>query len=234
MRNEPIKVGVIGVGHLGQHHVKHYISLKDANLVGIVDTDQERAGEISKEFDIPVFNDLQDFLNQVDAVSIVTPTPYHAKMAEICIANDIHVFIEKPITETLEEAERLLVLAKEKDVMIQVGHIERLNPALLALKPYRIEPKFLEIQRLAPYTARGTDVPVVLDKMIHDKDIVLSLVDSPVKNIQATGLSLLTASLDIAHPRIRFGNGAVASIMSSRVAKDEGRKIKVFQKNLWL
>ena len=120
MRNEPIKVGVIGVGHLGQHHVKHYISLKDANLVGIVDTDQERAAEISKKFNIPIFNELQDFLNQVDAVSIVTPTPYHAKMAEICIANDIHVFIEKPITETLEEAERLLVLAKEKDVMIQV------------------------------------------------------------------------------------------------------------------
>ena len=111
MRNEPIKVGVIGVGHLGQHHVKHYLSLKDANLVGIVDTDQERATEISKEFAIPLFNELQDFLNQVDAVSIVTPTPHHAQIAETCIANDIHVFIEKPITETLEEAERLLVLS---------------------------------------------------------------------------------------------------------------------------
>jgi len=233
MRNEPVKVGVIGVGHLGQHHVKHYVSLKDANLVGIVDTDQERAVEISKQFDIPVFNELQDLLNQVDAVSIVTPTLYHAKIAETCITNDIHVFIEKPITETLEEAERLLVLSKEKDVMIQVGHIERLNPALLALKPYRVEPKFLEIQRLAPYTVRGTDVPVVLDKMIHDIDILLSLVDSPVKSIQATGLSILTDSLDIAHARIRFGNGTVASIMSSRVAKDEVRKVKLFQKNLY-
>jgi len=221
------------VGHLGQHHVKHYVSLKDANLVGIVDTDQERAVEISKQFDIPVFNELQDLLKQVDAVSIVTPTLYHAKIAETCITNDIHVFIEKPITETLEEAERLLVLSKEKDVMIQVGHIERLNPALLALKPYRVEPKFLEIQRLAPYTVRGTDVPVVLDKMIHDIDILLSLVDSPVKSIQATGLSILTDSLDIAHARIRFGNGTVASIMSSRVAKDEVRKVKLFQKNLY-
>ena len=221
------------MGHLGQHHVKHYVSLKDANLVGIVDTDQERAVEISKQFDIPVFNELQDLLNQVDAVSIVTPTLYHAKIAETCITNDIHVFIEKPITETLEEAERLLVLSKEKDVMIQVGHIERLNPALLALKPYRVEPKFLEIQRLAPYTVRGTDVPVVLDKMIHDIDILLSLVDSPVKSIQATGLSILTDSLDIAHARIRFGNGTVASIMSSRVAKDEVRKVKLFQKNLY-
>ncbi|MCS5646111.1 MAG: Gfo/Idh/MocA family oxidoreductase [Candidatus Marinimicrobia bacterium] len=233
MRNEPVKVGVIGVGHLGQHHVKHYVSLKDANLVGIVDTDQERAVEISKQFDIPVFNELQDLLKQVDAVSIVTPTLYHAKIAETCITNDIHVFIEKPITETLEEAERLLVLSKEKDVMIQVGHIERLNPALLALKPYRVEPKFLEIQRLAPYTVRGTDVPVVLDKMIHDIDILLSLVDSPVKSIQATGLSILTDSLDIAHARIRFGNGTVASIMSSRVAKDEVRKVKLFQKSLY-
>ena len=221
------------MGHLGQHHVKHYVSLKDANLVGIVDTDQERAVEISKQFDIPVFNELQDLLNQVDAVSIVTPTLYHAKIAETCITNDIHVFIEKPITETLEEAERLLVLSKEKDVMIQVGHIERLNPALLALKPYCVEPKFLEIQRLAPYTVRGTDVPVVLDKMIHDIDILLSLVDSPVKSIQATGLSILTDSLDIAHARIRFGNGTVASIMSSRVAKDEVRKVKLFQKNLY-
>ena len=233
MRNEPVKVGVIGVGHLGQHHVKHYVSLKDANLVGIVDTDQERAVEISKQFDIPVFNELQDLLKQVDAVSIVTPTLYHAKIAETCITNDIHVFIEKPITETLEEAERLLVLSKDKDVMIQVGHIERLNPALLALKPYRVEPKFLEIQRLAPYTVRGTDVPVVLDKMIHDIDILLSLVDSPVKSIQATGLSILTDSLDIAHARIQFGNGTVASIMSSRVAKDEVRKVKLFQKNLY-
>ena len=233
MRNEPVKVGVIGVGHLGQHHVKHYVSLKDANLVGIVDTDQERAVEISKQFDIPVFNELQDLLNRVDAVSIVAPTLYHAKIAETCITNDIHVFIEKPITETLEEAERLLVLSKEKDVMIQVGHIERLNPALLALKPYCVEPKFLEIQRLAPYTVRGTDVPVVLDKMIHDIDILLSLVDSPVKSIQATGLSILTDSLDIAHARIRFGNGTVASIMSSRVAKDEVRKVKLFQKNLY-
>ena len=221
------------MGHLGQHHVKHYVSLKDANLVGIVDTDQERAVEISKQFDIPVFNELQDLLKQVDAVSIVTPTLYHAKIAETCITNDIHVFIEKPITETLEEAERLLVLSKEKDVMIQVGHIERLNPALLALKPYRVEPKFLEIQRLAPYTVRGTDVPVVLDKMIHDIDILLSLVDSPVKSIQATGLSILTDSLDIAHARIRFGNGTVASIMSSRVAKDEVRKVKLFQKSLY-
>ena len=221
------------MGHLGQHHVKHYVSLKDVNLVGIVDTDQERAVEISKQFDIPVFNELQDLLKQVDAVSIVTPTLYHAKIAETCITNDIHVFIEKPITETLEEAERLLVLSKEKDVMIQVGHIERLNPALLALKPYRVEPKFLEIQRLAPYTVRGTDVPVVLDKMIHDIDILLSLVDSPVKSIQATGLSILTDSLDIAHARIQFGNGTVASIMSSRVAKDEVRKVKLFQKNLY-
>ena len=139
MRNEPVKVGVIGVGHLGQHHVKHYVSLKDANLVGIVDTDQERAVEISKQFDIPVFNELQDLLKQVDAVSIVTPTLYHAKIAETCITNDIHVFIEKPITETL----------------------------------------------------------------------------------------------DIAHARIRFGNGTVASIMSSRVAKDEVRKVKLFQKNLY-
>ena len=144
-----------------------------------------------------------------------------------------HVFIEKPITKSLEEADRLLLLAKEKGVLIQVGHIERLNPALLALQPYNVQPKFIEIQRLAPYTARGTDVPVVLDLMIHDIDILLSLVDSPVKTIRASGLSILTDSVDIAHARIRFGNGTVASIMSSRVAKDKVRKIKVFQRDLY-
>jgi len=233
MINNPIKVGVVGVGHLGKNHVKHYKTLNNAELVGIFDRDKKRSKEISLKYDVRVFDDLNALIKEVDALSIVTNTQYHAEIAEICIKNKRHVFIEKPITATLEEADHLLLIAKENEVLIQVGHIERLNPALLALQPYSIKPKFIEIQRLAPYTSRGTDVPVVLDKMIHDIDILLSLVDAPAKTIQATGLSILTDSVDIAHARIRFDNGTVASIMSSRVAQDEVRKIKIFQKDLY-
>ena len=233
MRNDSVKVGVIGVGHLGQHHVKHYGGLSNADLAGIYDTDPDRAASIAKQTNARVFQDLDSLLDAVEAVSIVTPTRFHAEVAEKCIRAGKHVFIEKPITKTLEESDKLLLFAKEKGVLIQVGHIERLNPALLALQPYTINPKFIEIQRLAPYTARGTDVPVVLDLMIHDIDILLSLVDSPVKTIRATGLSILTDSVDIAHARIRFGNGTVASIMSSRIAKNKVRKVKVFQRDLY-
>ncbi|MBT3502170.1 MAG: Gfo/Idh/MocA family oxidoreductase [Candidatus Marinimicrobia bacterium] len=233
MRNEIIKVGVIGVGHLGQHHAKHYASLPDADLVGIFDTDTSRASSIASQNKTNSFSKLSSLLSHVDAVSIVTPTQYHSDVAEICIKAGKHVFIEKPITKTLGEADHLLQLAIQNKTFIQVGHIERLNPALLALQPYNVNPKFIEIQRLAPYTIRGTDVPVVLDLMIHDIDILLSLVNSPVKTIRASGLSILTNSVDIAHARIRFNNGTVASILSSRIAKDKVRRVKVFQKNLY-
>ena len=233
MKNNPIKIGVVGVGHLGQHHVKHYKILKNVELVGVFDTDKNRALEISNKYNTTAFDELSDLIMKTDALSIVVSTKYHAEIAEICIKNKKHVFIEKPITASLDEADRLLSMAEENKVLIQVGHIERLNPALLALRPYDIKPKFIEIQRLAPYTSRGTDVPVVLDKMIHDIDILLSLVNAPVKTIKATGLSILTDSIDIAHARVRFSNGTVASIMSSRVAKDEVRKIKIFQKDLY-
>lgn len=233
MTNESVKVGVVGVGHLGQHHAKHYHLLPEADLCGIFDTDPKRGALIAQKNQTHYFDSIESLIEKVDAVSIVTPTRFHAAVAEQCITAGKHVFIEKPITKSLEEADKLLLLAKEKGVLIQVGHIERLNPALRALQPFSVNPKFIEIQRLAPYTTRGTDVPVVLDLMIHDIDILLSLVDSPVKTIRATGLSILTDSVDIAHARIRFGNGTVASIMSSRVAKDKVRKVKVFQKDLY-
>ena len=233
MKYKSIKIGVIGVGHLGQHHVRHFKNLQHANLVGIFDTNRERAKEISKRYNIKNFEKINLLLNQIDAVSIVTTTKYHGEIAELCIKNKIHIFIEKPITATLKEADKILKMAEENNIIVQVGHIERLNPALLALEPYIIKPKFIEIQRLAPYTSRGTDVPVVLDKMIHDIDIILSLVKSKLKNIQATGVSILTDSIDIAHARLRFNNGAVASIMSSRIAKNEVRKLKIFQKDFY-
>tara|TARA_Y100001934_G_C12380961_1_gene792382 strand:- start:4990 stop:5979 length:990 start_codon:yes stop_codon:yes gene_type:complete len=234
MRTDLIKIGVIGVGHLGQYHVKHLKHLPESKLVGIFDSDKKRAKHISNQYDVKCFDSLETLLEEIDAASIVVPTKLHSQIAELCINKKIHVFIEKPITETLEQANHIIRLAKKNKVIIQVGHIERLNPALRALSSYKIFPKFIELQRLAPYTSRGTDVPVVLDKMIHDIDILLSLVDSSVQTIQATGLSILTNSLDIAHARIRFKNGTVASIMSSRIAQDEVRKIKLFQKNLYV
>jgi len=233
MESDSLKVGVVGVGHLGQHHVKHYADLKCADLVGVFDTDSKKGQTISKRHNITAFKSMDAFLEKINAVSIVTPTCDHAAIAETCIVAGKHIFIEKPITQTLDEADHILALAEKYGVLVQVGHIERLNPALLALKPYRVKPKFIEIQRLAPYRTRGTDVPVVLDLMIHDIDILLSLVDSPVKTIRATGLSILTTSVDIAHARLRFENGTVASILSSRVAKDMVRKLKVFQRDLY-
>ena len=233
MIDNQVRIGVIGVGHLGQHHVKHYKTLNNVELIGVFDINRERSSEISKKFDVKVFDDLNSILEKVDALSIVTNTEHHYKIAERCLKSKKHVFIEKPITAMIEEADKLLSMAEQNRVLIQVGHIERLNPALLALNKYKIKPKFIEIQRLAPYTSRGTDVPVVLDKMIHDIDILLSLVKVPIKKIQATGLSILTDSIDIAHARMRFEDGTVASVMSSRIARDEVRKIKIFQKDLY-
>ena len=233
MQKTTVNIGVIGVGHLGQYHVKHYRKLKNTNLIGIYDSDISRSKCISKKFGVPYFNHIEKLIKKVDAVSIVTPTLTHAQIAEYCIHKNIHVFIEKPITTTVEEADRILSLANTLSVIVQVGHIERLNPGLLALQNYNLKPKFIEIQRLAPYTTRGTDVPVVLDKMIHDIDIVLSIANSNVESIQASGLSILTDSIDIANARIRFKNGTIASLTSSRIAQVELRKIKIFGKNFY-
>ncbi len=234
MKNNLPKIGVVGVGHLGQHHVKHLSNNNTISFSGIYDVDYERAKEIAVEYNCNSYNSFDDLLNGSDAVSIVTPTRTHAKVAEQCIKAGKHVFIEKPITKTVAEADRLLQLANESNVLIQVGHIERLNPALIPLKDFELNPNYIEVQRLAPYTVRGTDVPVVLDLMIHDIDIILSLVNSPVKNIRASGVSILSDSVDIANARLRFENGTVASITSSRIARDKVRKIKVFQKDMYV
>lgn len=232
--SKQVKVGVVGVGHLGQHHVKHFASLPNTDLVGIYDADSTRANEIAKQYKTNFYNNFDDLLYCCDAISIVTPTPQHAQTAELCIKAGKHVFIEKPITKTVAEADHLLSLSEKNGTVIQVGHIERLNPALLALKGYELKPKFIEVQRLAPYTVRGTEVPVVLDLMIHDIDIILSLVDSPVKTIRATGVSIMTDSVDIANARIRFENGTVANLTSSRIAQNKVRKLKFFQRDMYV
>ena len=229
-----ISIGVIGVGHLGQHHARHLSQLSNINFIGVYDNNKHRCNEIAQKFSTTAFTDLPGIIDCADGLCVVTPTLSHAAVAAECIKSGKHVFIEKPITQSIEEADMLLALADKNKVSIQVGHIERLNPALLSLQKYNLNPKFIEVQRLAPYTTRGTDVPVVLDLMIHDIDIILSLVRSPVENILASGLSIITNSVDIAHARIRFENGTVASMLSSRIAKDKVRKVKVFQKDFYV
>tara|TARA_Y100001978_G_scaffold203085_1_gene226553 strand:- start:497 stop:1486 length:990 start_codon:yes stop_codon:yes gene_type:complete len=233
MSDKLINIGVVGVGHLGIHHAKHYSNIATVNLVGVYDLNFKRNSYVAKRYKTSAYTDLTKLINDVDALSIVAPTPYHFEIAKLCIENKKHVFIEKPITVKLEEANTLIKLSRKNSVIIQVGHIERLNPALIALEKYDIDPQFIEIQRLAPYTSRGSDVPVVLDKMIHDIDILLSLVKSDVASVEATGMSIITNSLDIAHARIKFKNNSVASLMSSRIAQNDVRKIKLFQKNLY-
>ena len=231
---QDIKIAVIGVGHLGKRHVQHLSNIENVTLVGVFDIDSTRAEGISNTFKIDCFKSIQDLLKNVDAVSIVTPTKDHKAVAEVCIKAGKHVFIEKPITETVEEADALIDLSNEYNTIIQVGHIERLNPALLPLSEYELNPKFVEVQRLAPYMLRGSDVPVVLDLMIHDIDLILTLIPSPVKHIESTGVSIMTNSVDIANARITFENGATANLTSSRVAKDRVRKLKIFQEDLYI
>ena len=234
MKSNKIKIGVAGVGHLGQHHAKHYNSLKNTDLDGVYDTDPNRGKVIASPYNTKFYDKPSGLMQICDGLSVVTPTEAHYSVAKMAIEDfDCHVFIEKPITETIKQADHLIELSKTRNKIIQVGHIERLNPALKVLERHNLNPKFIEIQRLAPYTVRGTDVPVVLDLMIHDIDILLSLVKSDVKSIHASGVSIITDSVDIANARIRFNNGTVSSITSSRVARDKIRKIKIFQENLY-
>ena len=233
-RDKKVRVGIIGVGHLGKHHVKHLVTIGHVKCIGLYDIDESRAMVIANKYNVKAYDSLEALLSECDAVTIVTPTETHFNIASDCLTAGKHIFIEKPITKTVAEAERLLTLANTNKVLIQVGHIERLNPALIPLKNYSISPKYIEIQRLAPYDVRGTDVPVVLDKMIHDIDILLSLVNSEVESINANGISILTDSVDIANARIRFKNGTIANITSSRVAQDHVRKTKIFQQDLYI
>lgn len=234
MKEDKIKVGIVGVGRLGVHHLKHLKNVKDACFVGAYDIRPERLKEIAKAHSIRAFDSLSVLIENCDALSIVVPTRDHFSVAKKCISRGKHVFIEKPICNNLEEADELINMADQKSVIIQVGHIERLNPALLALDKLPLKPKYIETHRLSPYTIRGTDVPVVLDLMIHDLDVILALVKSKVKTVHASGVSIMTNSVDIANARIRFENGVVANLTSSRIAKDSVRKLRLFQRDMYV
>ena len=229
-----LKVGVVGVGHLGRIHAKLWNEVDGAQLVGVYDANPAQMSAVANELSVQDFDSLTSLINAVDALSIVTPTNAHYAVALEAIAADKHVLIEKPITTTVAQAEELIALAARKGVKIQVGHIERFNPALLAAEAFLEDPRFFESHRMAQFKPRGTDVPVVLDLMVHDIDVILSLVKSPVKSIDASGVAVVSEQLDIANARIKFENGAVANVTASRISQTPLRKLRIFAKEAYL
>lgn len=224
-----LNTAVIGVGYLGKFHAQKYASLPNSNLVAVVDANPDNGKVIAAEHGCEALTDYRALFGRVDAVSIAAPTVYHYQIAKDCLENGIHVLIEKPITVTVAEADELIALAKARGLLIQVGHLERFNAALLALGDRLGQPKFIESHRLAPFNPRANDVNVVLDLMIHDIDIIQNIVGVPVKHIAASGTRVLTGSTDIANARIEFENGCVANVTASRVSLKTERKMRIFQ-----
>lgn len=229
-----LKVGVLGAGHLGKIHLKLLNQSSKYELIGFFDPSKENANDVAKEFGYTPFDDVSKLINCVDVIDIVTPTLSHFDCAKEAILAGKHVFIEKPITNTLEEAEALRTLASQNHIKGQVGHVERFNPAFTAIKNIVNNPKFIECHRLAEFNPRGTDVPVVLDLMIHDIDIILSVVNSKIANVSASGVSVISETPDIANARIEFENGCVANLTASRISLKNMRKTRFFQKDAYI
>lgn len=230
-----LKIGVLCAGHLGKIHLKCIQMASDKlELVGFYDADPKNAAKVAEDLGIPAFDNVDSLIDAVDVVDIVTPTTTHYELAAQAIQKGKHLFIEKPITHTVEEAEKLLALKQKHGVKVQVGHVERFNPALLALDANQLDPKFIEAHRLAIFNPRGTDVSVVLDLMIHDIDIILSVIDSEVVNIHANGVAVVSPTPDIANARLEFENGAVANITTSRISMKQMRKVRLFQKDAYI
>ncbi len=229
-----LKVGVFGAGHLGKIHIKQWKEVTGAKLVGFYDPDMEKAAAAEKEFGIKSYSNIGDLMMDTDALDIVTTTITHYDIAKRCLLAGKHIFIEKPLAQSLEEAQELVQLVKEANVKCQVGHVERYNPAYLALEEQELQPMFIEAHRLAQFNPRGTDVSVILDLMIHDIDIVMHLVKSPVRRISASGVSVVSESTDIANARIEFDNGCVANLTSSRISLKKMRKMRLFQKDAYI
>ncbi len=229
-----IKVAVIGTGHLGKIHARIYNDMRGVDLIGICDTDAAKVNAYADEFKSTAYLDYRQLFKKVDAVSIATPTITHFKIARDFLKNNIHVLVEKPITPTMIEAQKLVKIARTKRNILQVGHVERFNPAITTIQGFCKNPKFIECHRLSPYPKRGTDVSVILDLMIHDIDIVLSLVKSPLKKTHAIGVNVLSKNEDIASVRLIFKNGTVCNLTASRVSDEGMRKIRIFQKDSYL
>jgi predicted dehydrogenase len=229
-----IRAAVVGVGYLGRFHAQKYAQAQDCELVAVVDARPEARDAVSTELHTKGLADYRELLGKVDAVSVVTPTPVHFPVAREFLESGAHVLVEKPITETQAEAAELIAIAKACKRILQVGHLERFNAAILAAEPYLTKPRFIECHRLAPYRERGTDVNVVLDLMIHDIDIVQTIVDSPIASIEAIGTPVFSDEIDIANARITFQNGCVANATASRVSLKTERKLRVFEDDAYL
>lgn len=229
-----LRAAVIGVGYLGKYHARKYAALEDVELVAVADAVLPRAQEVARECGCRAVADFHTILGDVDLVSIVVPTEQHFEIARACLEAEAHVLVEKPVTRTVEEAEELIKQAASRRRVLQVGHLERFNPALLAMQEDLRDPLFIEGYRLAPFKSRGTDVDVVRDLMIHDIDIILNMVKSEIRDVRPIGFPVLTDDVDIAHARLEFANGCIANVTASRVSQTAMRKVRVFQQDAYL
>jgi len=229
-----LRVGVVGVGYLGQFHAEKYSKMSDVELVGIVDINQSRAEAVARKLNTTIYTEHQALFGKVDAVSIAVPTPSHFVIARDFLKNNIDILIEKPITQTIEEADELIRLSESKNLMVQVGHLERFNPAIVALKDIVKQPMFIESHRLSIFKERCTDVSVVLDLMIHDIDLILNFVRSDISGVRASGVPVVSEHIDIANARLEFESGCVANVTASRISTKDERKIRLFQRDAYV
>lgn len=229
-----VRVGVIGVGYLGMFHAEKYSRMDNVQLIGVVDSNQDRAKEVAAKFDTRAFTDYRELFGQTDAVSIAVPTESHFSVGADCMNHDLDVLIEKPMTATLEQADELISIAKSRNRVMQIGHLERFNPAVLALEDIVRKPMFIEAHRLGIFKNRSTDVSVVLDLMIHDIDIIMNIVQSEIKSIHAAGAPVICEHADIANVRLEFASGCVANVTASRISIKNQRKIRLFQKDAYV
>ena len=234
MDDKKIRTAVIGAGKMGSIHAKVYSQLPDSELVGVVDTDGARAGKLAEQYGCEAFTDPTDVLEKVDAVTVATPTVTHLQLAKLFLKQRIPVLIEKPLASSVREGRKVVAMAKRYDTVVAVGHSERCNPVVQAMKRLSIEPKFIETQRVSPYPFRSTDIGVVLDIMIHDIDIILSLAASKIKRVDAVGVSVIEGGEDICNARIAFENGCIANITASRLALKTERRVRVFSRQAYL